>query len=48
MCQLIGPRRFTITTLQSAGRYLAKDLGATVEARRTFRNGWQVGVGLTN
>jgi hypothetical protein len=27
-----------------AGRYLAKDLGATFEARRTFRNGWQVGV----
>jgi len=27
-----------------AGRYLAKDLGATLEARRTFRNGWQVGV----
>ena len=26
------------------GRYLAKDLGATFEARRTFRNGWQVGV----
>ena len=29
-----------------AGRYLAKDLGATFEARRTFRNGWQVGVGV--
>ena len=27
-----------------AGRYLAKDLGATFEARRTFRNGWQIGV----
>ena len=27
-----------------AGRYLAKDLGATFEVRRTFRNGWQVGV----
>jgi len=27
-----------------AGQYLAKDLGATFEARRTFRNGWQVGV----
>ena len=27
-----------------AGRYLAKDVGATFEARRTFRNGWQVGV----
>ena len=30
-----------------AGRYLAKDLGATVEIRRTFRNGWQVGVWAT-
>lgn len=27
-----------------AGRYLARDLGVTMEARRTFRNGWQVGV----
>jgi hypothetical protein len=27
-----------------AGRYLAKDVGGTVELRRTFRNGWQVGV----
>ena len=30
-----------------AGRYLAKDIGATFEARRTFRNGWQVGVWAT-
>lgn len=30
-----------------AGRYLAKDLGATLEVRRTFRNGWQVGVWAT-
>ena len=30
-----------------AGHYLAKDLGATFEARRTFRNGWQVGVWAT-
>ena len=30
-----------------AGRYLAKDLGATFEARRTFRNGWQVGIWAT-
>ena len=30
-----------------AGRYLAKDLGATFEARRTFRNGWQVGLWVT-
>jgi hypothetical protein len=25
------------------GRYLAKDLGATFEVRRTFANGWMVG-----
>ena len=30
-----------------AGRYLAKDSGATLEVRRTFRNGWQVGVWAT-
>ena len=30
-----------------AGRYLAKDIGATFEARRTFRSGWQVGVWAT-
>ena len=27
-----------------AGQYLAKDMGATFEVRRTFRNGWQVGL----
>lgn len=26
-----------------AGQYLARDLGATFEVRRTFRNGWQIG-----
>jgi hypothetical protein len=26
------------------GQYLAKDKGATFEVRRTFRNGWQVGL----
>lgn len=30
-----------------AGQYLAKDKGATFEARRTFRNGWQIGVWAT-
>ena len=30
-----------------AGRYLAKDIGATLEVRRTFRNGWQVGAWAT-
>ncbi len=29
------------------GRYLAKDVGATLDLRRTFRNGWQVGVFAT-
>lgn len=29
------------------GRYLAGDIGATLELRRTFRNGWQVGVWAT-
>ena len=30
-----------------AGRYLAKDLGATIEARRTFSNGWMIGLWAT-
>ncbi|HSG62005.1 MAG TPA: YjbH domain-containing protein, partial [Pseudomonadales bacterium] len=30
-----------------AGRYLAKDVGATVELRRTFNNGWMVGLWAT-
>lgn len=30
-----------------AGQYLAKDVGATLEVRRTFSNGWQVGVWAT-
>jgi len=30
-----------------AGRYLARDVGGTLEVRRTFRNGWQVGVWAT-
>ena len=30
-----------------AGQYLAKDIGATLEVRRTFRNGWQVGAWAT-
>ena len=30
-----------------AGRYLAKDLGATVEVRRSFNNGWMVGLWAT-
>ena len=29
------------------GRYLAKDIGATLDVRRTFRSGWQVGVFAT-
>lgn len=30
-----------------AGRYLAKDVGATLEVRRTFANGWMVGLWAT-
>lgn len=30
-----------------AGRYLAKDVGATLEFRRTFDNGWQIGAWAT-
>lgn len=29
------------------GQYLAKDIGATLEVRRTFDNGWQVGAWAT-
>lgn len=29
------------------GRYLAKDIGATLEIRRTFENGWQIGLWAT-
>jgi hypothetical protein len=29
------------------GRYLAKDFGSTFEVRRTFPNGWQIGVWAT-
>ena len=30
-----------------AGKYLAKDMGATLEVRRTFTNGWMVGLWAT-
>ena len=30
-----------------AGKYLAKDVGATLEVRRTFNNGWMVGLWAT-
>lgn len=30
-----------------AGKYLAKDVGATIELRRTFHNGWSVGLWAT-
>ena len=30
-----------------AGRYLARDVGATLEVRRTFDNGWMVGLWAT-
>ena len=29
------------------GKYLAKDIGSTLEVRRTFNNGWMVGVWAT-
>jgi hypothetical protein len=29
------------------GKYLAKDVGGTLEVRRTFRNGWMVGLWAT-
>ena len=30
-----------------AGKYLAKDVGATLEIRRTFNNGWMIGLWAT-
>ena len=30
-----------------AGQYLAKDIGATLEMRRTFHNGWMIGLWAT-
>lgn len=30
-----------------AGKYLAKDVGATIEVRRTFHNGWSIGLWAT-
>ena len=30
-----------------AGKYLAEDVGATLEVRRTFDNGWMVGLWAT-
>ena len=30
-----------------AGKYLAKDIGATLEVRRSFSNGWMVGLWAT-
>ena len=38
---------YNIDSALHFGRYLAKDVGMTVEARRTFSNGWQVGVWAT-
>ncbi len=38
---------YNFDTAVHAGRYLAKDLGATLEIRRTFSNGWQVGAWAT-
>jgi len=38
---------YNFDTALHAGRYLAKDVGATFEIRRTFANGWQVGAWAT-
>lgn len=35
------------TTELAAGRYLAKDVGATLEVAREFRNGWRLGAFAT-
>ena len=38
---------YNFDTAVHVGRYLAKDVGATLELRRTFNNGWQVGIWAT-
>ena len=42
-----GPPHFTIHFGLYAGKYLARDVGATLEVRRTFDNGWMVGLWAT-
>ncbi|HIG66667.1 MAG TPA: hypothetical protein EYQ44_02380, partial [Porticoccaceae bacterium] len=38
---------YNVDVAVHAGKYLAKDLGATLEVRRTFNNGWMVGLWAT-
>ena len=38
---------YNVDVALHTGRYLAKDIGATLEVRRTFDNGWMVGVWAT-
>ena len=38
---------FNLDIAMHAGKYLAKDVGATFEIRRTFNNGWMVGLWAT-
>ena len=38
---------YNIDVAMHAGKYLAKDMGATLEVRRTFTNGWMVGLWAT-
>ena len=38
---------YNIDLALHAGKYLAKDVGATLELRRTFNNGWMVGLWAT-
>ena len=38
---------YNIDVAVHTGKYLAKDVGATLEIRRTFNNGWMVGLWAT-
>ena len=38
---------YNVDVAVHAGKYLAKDVGATLEVRRTFNNGWMVGLWAT-
>ncbi|MGK0293148.1 MAG: hypothetical protein ACI9U1_001540 [Porticoccaceae bacterium] len=38
---------YNVDVAVHAGKYLAKDIGATLEVRRTFSNGWMVGLWAT-
>jgi hypothetical protein len=38
---------YNVDVAVHAGKYLAKDVGATLEVRRTFNNGWMMGLWAT-